>query len=87
MRKSTYIQHMGTAVVHKVPSDVPQSTVHPHLHFWLCTMAWWPPNFAQELYCLQTPHQLPDLADGAEGRVNIHIPSMAESCTEGGLEP
>lgn len=40
-----------------------------------------------ELYCLQSAHQLLDLADRVEGRVNMHVPSTAESCTERGLEP
>lgn len=40
------------------------------------------PRSSGELYCLQTAQQLPHLADGVEGRVNMHGPSTAGLCTE-----
>lgn len=70
--------------------QVPQGTVHPGLHFRCCTMAWATklcPGALVNFTGLQTTHQLPDLADGVEGRAKMHVLSTAESCTEGGLEP
>lgn len=91
MRRSAHIQYLGTAVIHKVPSDSAPGHCPPMPPFlvlhndMVATKLY--PGALVNFTGLQTTHQLPDLADGVEGRAKMHVLSTAESCTEGGLEP